>query len=40
MVKNLSYNAGGRGLIPGLGTKVPQAAHRVTKTQHSQINTY
>ena len=35
VVKNLPSNAGDEGLIPGWGTKIPQAE---TKTQCSQIN--
>ena len=39
--ENLLYNAGDMGLIPGQGTKLPDAARPCTamKTHHSQNNT-
>ena len=41
VVKNLPSNAGDAGLIPGQGTKIPQAVEQLIlyttrKTQHSQ----
>ena len=36
MIKNLPFNVGDAGLIPGQGTKIPHAAEQLSLQHHNQ----